>query len=268
MSKRPGTPTEKGPFRAEHVRSGDPYEISNGHPVRCLPTGGQGAMKTKLGVMAILSDPAATSSGVDPGYAPRPDMLRAPDLAVGNVPDQPGWIEGVPLLAVEFADTGQDEAELKKKTRELLREGTKLVWVVRLTGIPRVEVHEPERPMWIAGLDDELVAPGILKNPVPVRALFDPARAREVNLKNLLEAYGYGGLEDVRAEGKAEGKAEGVAEGIAEGKADALLRILEARGVALTDDDRRRVRGCREESLLDAWLVRAARGASRDDVFG
>ena len=91
----------------------------------------------KLGALAILTDPAAQDdSGVDPGYAPRPDVLRSPDIAVGNVPDEPGWIKGVPLLAVEYADTGQDEADLSRKIADLLKSGTKHIWVVRLTGIP------------------------------------------------------------------------------------------------------------------------------------
>lgn len=30
-----------GPFRADQLRPGDPYELSDGHPVRCMPTGGR-----------------------------------------------------------------------------------------------------------------------------------------------------------------------------------------------------------------------------------
>ena len=42
-----------------------------------------------------------------------PGTLHAPDVAVGNVADEPGWVTGkAPPLAVEYADTGQDEAEL------------------------------------------------------------------------------------------------------------------------------------------------------------
>ena len=208
--------------------------------------------------MVILTDPDASSGGIDPGYSPNRGMLRAPDLAVGNVPDEPGWIQGVPLLAVEYAGTGQDENDLQTKIKELLKEGTRLVWVVRLTGVPRVEVHEKDRPVRTAGLDDELSAPGILRNGVPVRALFDEEAARRVNLRNLLQRFGYDGLDAVRAEGEAEGKAKGKAEGKAEGVAGAVLAVLEARGFALSDPERERVLASTDKAILDSWITRSA----------
>ena len=262
MATRGSRSTSKGPFRADQIRPGDPYELSDGHPVYCEPTGGHGAQKVKLGAQAILTDPAAQDdSGVDPGYAPRPNVLRSPDIAVGNVPDEPGWIKGVPLLAVEYADTGQDEAELSRKITDLLKSGTKHLWVVRLTGIPRVEVHEPGLPMRIAVLDEELTAPGILKNPVPVRALFEPGVARRVALRNLLQGQGYESLEAVqeqaRTEGEAKGKAEGLTEGKAEGLTTGLLMLLEFRGIALTTAERERISSCRNVDDLRRWLDRA-----------
>ena len=30
----------QGPFRPEQLRPGDPYELSNGHPIECLPADG------------------------------------------------------------------------------------------------------------------------------------------------------------------------------------------------------------------------------------
>jgi len=243
-----------GPFRSSQIRPGDGYELSNGHPIECLPTGGEGATKTKLGAMVILTDPDALSGGIDPGYSPNRGMLRAPDLAVGNVPDEPGWIQGVPLLAVEYAGTGQDEKDLQTKIKEPLKEGTRLVWVVRLTGVPRVEVHEKDRPVRTAGLDDELSAPGILRNAVPIRALFDEEAARRVNLRNLLQRFGYDGIDAIRAEGKAEGKIEGEAKS----SARAVVAFLAARGFALSDGERERILACTDRTLLDSWITRSA----------
>ncbi|HXU32848.1 MAG TPA: hypothetical protein VN851_19935, partial [Thermoanaerobaculia bacterium] len=60
-------------------------------------------------------------------YAPTPETLRAPDIAVGNVPNAPDWVQGAPPLAVEYADTGQDEKELAVKISELLAAGTQIV---------------------------------------------------------------------------------------------------------------------------------------------
>ncbi len=134
-------------------------------------------------------------------------MLRAPDIAVGAIPDsqEKGWIKGVPALAVEYASVGQDETELQDKIAELLHHGTKLVWVVRLTGARRVEIYESGKPKRIARVTDELTAPGILRNPIPVLALYERNTAKEIVLRNLLQAKGYASLDEVRLEARTEG---------------------------------------------------------------
>ena len=198
-----------GPFRADQLKSGDPYELSNGHPVLSLPVGGRGSRANLLGGAVLESDPDVDSAGVDAGFALTPGTLRAPDVAVGNVSDTPGWVSGTaPPLAVEYADSGQDEAELTAKIADLLAGGTRLIWVVRLVGPRRVEVHAPGVAMRLAYPQDVLEAPGVLRNPVPVAALFDRDAAHEATLTNLLQRLGYRDLQQVRADGKAEGKAD------------------------------------------------------------
>ena len=68
--------------------------------------------------------------------------------------------------------------------------------------------------------------------------------------------------------GRAEGVAEGRAEGDAHGRAAAILLLLEARGVAVSEPMRARLRACRDVALLDAWLLRAANASREEDVFG
>jgi len=108
-------------------------------------------------------------------------------------------------LAVEYADTGQDEQDLQAKIRTLLGAGTRYVWVVRLTGPRRVEVYEPHAPHHLAHPGQHLEAPGILDNPVPVEALYDPNAAHEIALRNLLQRRGYAHLDAVRKEGREAG---------------------------------------------------------------
>ncbi len=134
-------PTTRGPFRADQIRPGDPYELSNGHAVYCMGTGGRGSRANLVGGSVLDMDPAVEEAGIDTGYAPSPDTLRAPDVAVGNVPDAPGWVDGAPPLAVEYADTGQDEKDLTTKISELFAAGIRLIWAVRLTG--------PRHPRWL-----------------------------------------------------------------------------------------------------------------------
>src|SRR5580698_1332864 len=136
-----------GPYRAADIRPGEPYELSDGYKVECMGTGRRGSRSNLTGGMVLDTDPSAPPAGVDAGISPVPTMLRAPDIAVGGLDYEPGWSPTAPPLCVEYAVRGQDEAELQKKILELLRFGTRFLWVVRMTGPRRVEVHEPGKPM-------------------------------------------------------------------------------------------------------------------------
>lgn len=198
----------------------------------------------------LASDPAVQDIGVDIGFSPAPDTLRAPDLSIGEIPDQPGWAEGAPALAVEYADTGQDEADLLIKIRELFAGGTRYVWVVRLTGPRRIEVHRPDEKMRIAHPGEQLEAPGILANPVPVEALYDREAARRVIFRNLLQRQGYASLEEVRAEGLRE----------------AVVEVLAGRGLEVTDELRTALAAVNDPEILRAVLRRAG-GATSAEIL-
>ena len=79
------------------------------------------------------------------------------------------------------------------------------------------------------------------------------------------------GLEVGRAEGRAEGREEGREEGRrrgrAEGEARAVLTVLEARGIAVSDSDRAFISACTDVGLLDEWVRRAATATSAADLF-
>jgi Putative restriction endonuclease len=254
--KRPQPFASPGPFRADQLRAGDPYELSNGHPIRCLPTGSRGGKAASVGDGVLASDPAVRDVGVDIGFSPSPDILRAPDLSVGEMPDEPGWVQGAPPLAVEYADTGQDEAELQTKMQELFAAGTRHVWVVRMTGPRRVEVHQPGQKMRILNPGEQLEAPGILANPVPVEALYDREAARRVIFRNLLQRQGYSSLEEIRSEGRSEGEIEGLRK--------AILLVLAGRGLAVEDALRTALAGCGDPVVLESALRLAATASSAE----
>ena len=194
----------------------------------------------------LASDPAVQDVGVEIGFSPSPEILRAPALSVGEMPDQPGWVQGAPPLAVEYADTGQDEAELRIKMQELFTAGTRYVWVVRLNGPRRVEVHQPGQKLRIANPGEQLEAPGILANPVPVEALYDREAARRVIFRNLLQRQGYGSLDDVRAEGEIQGLRK------------AIVAVLVGRGLAVDDDLRTSLANSSDPAVLESALRQAA----------
>jgi hypothetical protein len=244
----------RGPLRADQLPDGSPYELSDGHPILCAPTGARGSKGNLLGAEVLETDPAVTAAGVDTGFSPEPGLLRAPDVAVGDIPDAPGWVRGVPRLALEYADTGQDEGELADRIRDLLSRGTELIWVVRMIGPRRVEVHQQGKTPRTIEDGKLLEAPGILRNAVPVSALYDRTSAHQAVLRNLLQRQGYESLDEVRAEGKAEGKAL------------AIIAVLGSRGLVLPAAQHARILATTDEATLDRWLGRAAQVATPEDL--
>ncbi len=252
-----------GPFRVEDIKPKSHYELSEGHPILVMPTGGQRSHSQRLGATVLGTDPDAAGVGVDPGYSFAPNSLRAPDIGVGHVPNEPGWIKGVPPLAVEYADVGQDEGELKLKISELLRAGTRLIWVVRLTGPRRVEVYERDRPVATAYPGSLLEAPGILRNKVLVESLYSEEAANAAALRNLVQRRGYESFEDVIRKSEATGEAKGKAEGLA----DALLALLESRSWQVSDDKRTLIRSGADVAALQKWFGRALTATRIEDVW-
>ena len=171
------------------------------------------------------------------------------------MPNEPGWVHGVPPLAVEYADTGQDEAELRTKIQELFAAGTSFVWVVRLVGPRRVEVHRPGEKLRTANPGEQLVAPGILANPVPVEALYDREAANRVIFKNLLERQGFASLDDVRAQGEIEGLRR------------AIGAVLAGRGLPTDEKLQTALLNESDPARLEATLRRAATASSVDEIL-
>lgn len=247
-------PTAHGPFTADQIRPGDPYELSDGHAIRCLPTGGRGSGANATGATVLRSDPDVESVGVDAGFTPESGKLRAPDVAVG-VSNEPGWTQGVPPLAVEYADRGQDEDDLQDKIKDLLSAGTQWIWVVRLDGPRRVEVHHQNEPMRLVNPGELLEAPGILRNSVPVEALYDWQAAEGITLRNLLQKQGYEDIEAVQAEGRREERRA------------LLLELCESKGLELSADQLENIDSCNDGETLKRWFRRALKAATTEDIF-
>jgi hypothetical protein len=271
-----------GYVTADQVREGDYFEVSNGHRVECCPAGGRGGRANLVGASVLDTDPAVKSAAIDTGFSPNPKILRAPDIAVGDIPDAPGWVRGAPPLAVEYADTGQDEVQLQKKIKELFAASTEYVWVVRMEGPRRVEIYKNGDRMRTVDHTGVLVAPGILKNPVPVAALYDRAAAHEATLRNLLQRKGYTSLEEIeekaikkgRREGSKKGnqrglkkgRVEGRVEGLVEGQRRTILRILTTRFGDVPKGAVQRIEGASLE-LLDEITERLVTAPTLTDVF-
>ncbi len=60
---------------------------------------------------------------------------------------------------------------------------------------------------------------------------------------------------------------EGRAEGEARGEARGILRVLEVRGVPVSDDARQRITGCTDLDVLGDWLDRSGTVERAEDLF-
>ncbi len=64
-----------------------------------------------------------------------------------------------------------------------------------------------------------------------------------------------------------QGRQEGREEGREEAAAASILTVLGTRRLAVSDDQRERIQGCRDLNQLDAWLRRAIDAAETADLF-
>ncbi|MGI5233067.1 hypothetical protein [Actinoallomurus sp. CA-142502] len=63
-------------------------------------------------------------------------------------------------------------------------------------------------------------------------------------------------------------EAKGRAEGRAAAKAEAVLTILQVRGLLLTEEQKKRISGCRDLTQLQTWVACAATVEAADELFG
>ena len=64
------------------------------------------------------------------------------------------------------------------------------------------------------------------------------------------------------------GLAEGEAKGKAEGEADAIMLVLQARGLRVTVEQQARITGCTDLDQLSCWVTRAAVVETTTELFG
>jgi len=65
----------------------------------------------------------------------------------------------------------------------------------------------------------------------------------------------------------AQGREEGLRQGRHEGEQEALLEVLDARGLQVDDSARQRIMACTDLSQLKSWLRKAVTAASVQELF-
>ena len=86
-------------------------------------------------------------------------------------------------------------------------------------------------------------------------------------MRDLREEFERRGELKGKLEGELKGKLEGELKGKLEGEGQALLRVLERRGLSPDEATRARVLACADGATLDAWLDRAVTAATLAEVF-
>lgn len=157
-----------------------------------------------------------------------------------------GWPSGFYRCATGLAMWIVVLAELPvtQETRLLRMFGSPSMQLAALRELDALPIDDPQRQPWIDILAD-------------VRYLFDdepnPGPEEQALMTELRQRW-----EREKAELRSSGKAEG--------KAEAVLAVLKARGVSVSEVVRTRVLGCQDLSTLDRWLARAATAGSDTEV--
>jgi hypothetical protein len=104
----------------------------------------------------------------------------------------------------------------------------------------------------------------VLYSDLVFAALSEAARAA---LEELMASGNFEFQSEFAKKHQAKGRAEGEAKGEAKGRAEALLSVLQARGLRVSDEVRARILACTDVAQLDAWVRKAVAVTSVDELF-
>jgi len=181
----------------------------------------------------------------------------APDASVyplARVPDT--GQRRLEELAFEVAST-ESLSHAGAKAQKLASRGVRRIFAIDVTRKRAVE-WSVATGSWSILDQDAMLEDRAFAAPLPVKALVFAAKADDAVARALLTKRNpvlIAALDDQRLEGKAEGKLE------------AILAVLDARGLTPTDQQRQQLSAEQDARQLDAWL-RAAVSCSRiADLF-
>ena len=215
---------------------------------------------------------------VEPGWVGSTDLLtrtaNASDFASDTCIRKAGTdpVTGARYLeevAFEVVNE-QSRADATERAEDLSARGVRRVFAIFVkTG----EVCEwsTKKSEWCRLGPEAILEDVCLSRPLRVKALLDATEADDAVAK-ALEAKGTPAILEMKATSRSEGLADGLAdgrtEGVVRGKAAAVVAVLAARGVALSEAARARILACADEALADRWLAAAAVARSVDEVLG
>jgi putative restriction endonuclease len=201
---------------------------------------------------------------VAPGYEAATDLLTrysedsdfATDACVAKKGIDPAtgdrYLEEIAFEVI----SKQKERHATTKAQRMHQRGVRRIFAIWVKG-QRICEWSPERQAWRRLEADAKIEDPCLVRPLPVAALLDAALADDA-VAEALNAKDNRVIRRLKAEGKAEGRAEALAESI--------LKVLAARGIAVSAAERERILDCHDLDRLDRWLLRATQASSAAEV--
>jgi Uma2 family endonuclease len=174
-------------------------------------------------------------------------------------------------LAFEIVST-ESLSHAGRKAAKLMGRGVRRVFAINIERVRALE-WSASLATWSVLDSSYHIEDLTLALPLPIAALLDAAEAdgpmaRALIAKKTPEieeviAKGFAdgkrkGFADGKRKGFADGKQEGFAAGFARGKAEALIAILDARGIALDGSERECILSEQDLAIIDRWTARAA----------
>jgi hypothetical protein len=206
---------------------------------------------------------------VAPGYEGSTDLLTrmgkksdfATDACIRKTGTDPATgTRYLEAIAFEVVST-QSERDAADKAEEMLARGVRRVFGIFVKGPRRVCEWSLESGRWVPLDAGARIEDPCLVTPLAVPALLDAAQADDAVVE-ALKAKRNPEILKLEAAAKVEGKAEGEAKGMA----GAILKVLEARGVAVSPAQREEILRCSDLARLSRWVVRASLATSAAEV--
>lgn len=198
---------------------------------------------------------------VAPGYEAATDLLTRHDQDSDFATDTCIFKQGIdPETGARYLEelafeiiSEQNQGLVTQKAVRMQRRGVRRIFSVWVKGSKRVCEWSPESQEWSLLDQESSIQDPCLIKPLSVGALLDAAAADNA-VAEALVAKGNPVLREREAAARTEEKA------------DAILQILEARGVAMSPAQRQEILGCSDLDRLNRWLRRAAFASSADEV--
>lgn len=241
-------------------------EIIDGHTVHCMAGNPEhsGAQANLTAVLRVVAAPGYTGhvelltrSDVDQDFAADACILR-------DGKDEATNTRYLEELAFEVINE-QSLATATRKAERLSHRGVRRVF--------GLFVKEGKVKEWRGAWEllTEPITDPCLRLPLLPQALLEGADG-ELLMARALIAKGNPEIEKYSqaraAQGYKDGEAKGHKDGEAKGLALAILSVLSARGLVISEDQRSRIGACGDIATLTAWIARAALVSDANDLLG